>query len=60
MPITGGFGTRYDLATGRMRSWYVGRDGVQRWDDNDTPCEPEEGDADKGERSGATGGIAHG
>lgn len=43
MPITGGWGTTYDFETGRTRHWYMGRDGVKRWQDNDQPCEPEDG-----------------
>jgi len=34
-----GFGVTIDLATGRMRSWYAGADGVQRWADTDEPVE---------------------
>lgn len=52
MPITGGFGTRFDLATGRARAWYMGRDGVQRWADNDAPCDPPRGDASRGAAEG--------
>lgn len=36
-----GFGTTYDLETGRARNWYVGADGVKRWADNDEPVQPE-------------------
>ena len=39
MPITGGFGTTYDTRTGVSRAWYLGRDGVMRWADNDKPVE---------------------
>lgn len=35
-----GFGVHIDLLTGRVRNWYAGEDGVQRWDDNDQPCTP--------------------
>lgn len=35
-----GFGTTYDLETGRARNWYVGADGVKRWADNDEPTDP--------------------
>lgn len=34
MAITGGFGMTLDLSRGSMRRWVIGRDGVQRWDDN--------------------------
>lgn len=37
MTITGGFGVTVDLQTGRARQWYMGRDGVKRWADNDKP-----------------------
>jgi hypothetical protein len=33
--ITGGFGMTMDLELGAMRQWTMGRDGVQRWLDND-------------------------
>ena len=33
--ITGGFGPTFDLRTGVARGWRIGRDGVQRWADND-------------------------
>ena len=39
MPITGGFGDTYDFRTGRARAWYMRRDGVKRWADNDEPVE---------------------
>ena len=42
MPITGGFGTTYDLRTGRARAWYTRRDGVKRWADNDQPVDTAE------------------
>jgi hypothetical protein len=32
--ITGGFGWTMDLERGAMRQWTMGRDGVQRWLDN--------------------------
>ena len=35
--ITGGFGTTIDLTTGTPRQWYIGRDGIKRWADNDQP-----------------------
>ena len=37
--ITGGFGFELDLRTGRVRNFYMGRDGVQRWADNDQPID---------------------
>ena len=40
MPITGGFGWRFDLERGTMRQWAMGRDGVKRWVDNNQPVEP--------------------
>lgn len=33
-----GFGFQLDIASGRVRNWYSGADGVQRWADNDQPC----------------------
>ncbi|MDR7193393.1 hypothetical protein [Luteimonas terrae] len=39
MAIIGGFGTTYDLQTGTARHWYIGRDGVKRWSDTDTPVD---------------------
>lgn len=39
MPITGGFGTTYDIRTGRSRAWYMRGDGVKRWADNDETVE---------------------
>lgn len=34
MAITGGFGFRFDIKTGRARNWYF-KNGVKRWaDDN--------------------------
>ena len=36
-----GWGFEYDLATSRIRRWYVGADGVKRWASDDTPCETE-------------------
>jgi hypothetical protein len=38
-----GFGMTLDLETGRMRNWYVDREGVQRWADDDTPKESANG-----------------
>lgn len=42
--ITGGFGVMVDTQRGTTRSWYMNRDGVKRWADNDAPCDalPEE------------------
>ena len=37
MAIERGFGFLFDVATGRVRNWYIGADGVQRWADNDEP-----------------------
>ena len=37
--ITGGFGFEFDLRTGLVRLFYMGRDGVQRWADNDQPID---------------------
>lgn len=28
-----GFGTTFDLETGRVRNWYSGPDGVKKWAD---------------------------
>lgn len=39
MTITGGFGMAMDLQRGSMRRWYMGRDGVKRWSDNDDPID---------------------
>ena len=36
-----GWGFEYDIATSRIRRWYVGADGVKRWASDDTPCETE-------------------
>jgi len=30
-----GFGVRYDCKTGSLRNWYLDKNGVQRWVDND-------------------------
>lgn len=35
MAITGGFGSQIDLERGTCRRWYMGRDGVKRWVDDD-------------------------
>lgn len=35
-----GFGVTVDLATGRMRNWYSGADGIKRWADADQPVDP--------------------
>lgn len=32
-----GFG--FTFSGGTCRNWYVGSDGVQRWSDNDRPCD---------------------
>jgi hypothetical protein len=34
-----GFGFTYDLRSGVARQWYVGKDGVKRWGDNNKPVE---------------------
>jgi hypothetical protein len=34
-----GFGMTLDLETGRMRNWYVDREGVKRWADDDSTVE---------------------
>jgi hypothetical protein len=39
-----GFGMTLDLETGRMRNWYVDREGVQRWVDDDSAVEVSDGD----------------
>lgn len=44
--ITGGFGMELDLQTGRVRRWYVGRDGIQRWADNDQPVKEQDSAAE--------------
>ena len=33
-----GFGFQLDIASGLVRNWYSGEDGVQRWVDSDQPC----------------------
>ena len=45
MTITRSFGTVFTFgnAGGPPRSWYAGKDGIQRWSDNDQPVV---GDAD--------------
>jgi hypothetical protein len=53
MSITGGFGFTMDLERAAMRQWYMGRDGVKRWADTDTPVEDCPGRA-----MGAEGGDA--
>lgn len=30
-----GFGMTFDLVSGGMRRWYIDREGVKRWADND-------------------------
>jgi hypothetical protein len=40
-----GFGFRFDIATGAVRRWYMGADGVQRWADNDQPVDAKDGAA---------------
>ena len=37
-----GFGMAMDLKRGTTRHWFVGADGVQRWADNNAPCESAE------------------
>ena len=54
MPITGGFGTRFDVATGCARAWYMARDGVKRWADNDAPCDPPRDETVRGALEGHT------
>lgn len=39
MTITGGFGFEIDLITGQHRHWSIGRDGVKRWSDTNTPID---------------------
>lgn len=39
MPITGGFGFEIDLQTGMTRRWYIDRQGIKRWADNDQPVD---------------------
>jgi hypothetical protein len=36
-----GFGTTFDLQTGRIRNWYVDREGVKRWADDDSEVRDE-------------------
>lgn len=36
--ITGGFGVQFDLKTGLSRSWFIDREGVKRWADNNKPA----------------------
>ena len=43
-----GFGVTIDLTTGRMRSWYAGADGIQRWADTDEPIAPTPNTTDQG------------
>ena len=33
--ITGGFGWELDIASGRVRNWYIDREGAKRWVDNE-------------------------
>lgn len=37
MTITRSFGTNFTFPGGAARSWYAGKDGIQRWADNDKP-----------------------
>lgn len=30
-----GFGVTFDIASGRVRNWYIDREGAKRWADND-------------------------
>lgn len=39
MPITGGFGLRFDTKTGVTRRWYLRKGDVMRWLDTDEPVE---------------------
>ena len=39
MAISGGFGVSLDLATGRLRRWYMRGDGIKRWISNNMPCD---------------------
>lgn len=32
-----GFGFVYDVTTGTKRFWYIDKDGIKRWNDNDKP-----------------------
>ena len=41
-----GFGTTFDLETGRVRHWFSGPDGVQKWADTSELVEPEARRAD--------------
>lgn len=34
-----GFGMTMDIERGIIRHWYVGKDGVKRWVDNNEPVE---------------------
>ena len=34
-----GFGFTFDVATRRIRNWYVAEDGKKRWLDNNEPVE---------------------
>jgi hypothetical protein len=35
-----GFGFTYDVKLGILRNWYVDKDGIKRWVDNDLPVKP--------------------
>ena len=37
MTITRSFGTNFTFPGGAARSWYAGKDGIQRWADNGQP-----------------------
>lgn len=37
MTITRSFGTNYTIPGMASRKWYAGKDGIQRWADNDQP-----------------------
>ena len=39
MTITRGFGTTFDLASGRARTWFVGADGMKRWASTGQPID---------------------
>lgn len=37
-----GFGFTFDVASGRVRNWYLDAEGVKRWADNDKPVPTDE------------------
>lgn len=39
MTIVSGFGMAFDLERCTVRNWYVDKDDVERWADNDEPRE---------------------